>query len=330
MNYKKQLGQFYTTNSSYITQNLLNIFPKNAEVIDPFSGNWDLLNLLKENTLIGYDIDPKNVNTIKMNTLSNPPSYINKWIFTNPPFLAKNKNKDKSLYNIYNTDDYYKIALKTISDCNGGIIILPLNFFCSQDVNIRKEFLSNFLIQQVNVFEEQVFDDTNYTVCSFSFIKKENFYQNINFTIFPEKKNIELLLKDQYGYTIGDKLLFLKKSNVKISRLLKNQIPNSNIFLKAIDSSSINKDIGLSIKEHYYGKNTDRTYATICFSKEFSIIEQKLIVDKFNEKIKELREEYYSLFLTNYREFGRKRIGFDLAYNIISNIILENSLDKKH
>ena len=47
--------------------------------------------------------------------------------------------------------------------------------------------------------------------------------------------------------------------------------------------------------------------------------------DKFNEKIESYRTKYNSLFLTNYREssknYSRKRISFDLAYNIISYLL---------
>ena len=47
------------------------------------------------------------------------------------------------------------------------------------------------------------------------------------------------------------------------------------------------------------------------------------IIDEFYKRINEYRDKYNSLFLTNYRNNLRKRIGFDLAYRIISNIILD-------
>jgi hypothetical protein len=50
---------------------------------------------------------------------------------------------------------------------------------------------------------------------------------------------------------------------------------------------------------------------------------QQKVVDKFNEFLNKNREKYNSLFLTNYREFGRKRISFDLIYSIVG-YILEN------
>ena len=40
---KRNLGQFFTTNSDYILQGF-SAFVKNKEVTDPFAGNRDLLN----------------------------------------------------------------------------------------------------------------------------------------------------------------------------------------------------------------------------------------------------------------------------------------------
>jgi len=169
---KKELGQFYTTNAKYITQDLLN-FPKDVTVIDPFAGNWDLLNLL-ENDKIGYDIDVKNKETINRDTLLNPINYKNKWIITNPPYLARNKSNNKVLYNKYGLDDLYKIAVKTLIGSEGGLLILPINFFSSEDNVVRKEFLKQYEVKRVNVFLESVFNDTSYTVCSFFYKKKKS------------------------------------------------------------------------------------------------------------------------------------------------------------
>ena len=62
------------------------------------------------------------------------------------------------------------------------------------------------------------------------------------------------------------------------------------------------------------------------FDKSLSNIKLPKII-KFNEKIESYRTKYNSLFLTNYREssknYSRKRISFDLAYNIIAQILEE-------
>ena len=57
-----------------------------------------------------------------------------------------------------------------------------------------------------------------------------------------------------------------------------------------------------------------------------NIEKQKKLVEEFNNFLNLQREKYNSLFLTNYREskdISRKRISFDLVYNIVE-YILEN------
>jgi hypothetical protein len=44
MNKKQSYGQFYTTNYNYILQNM-NIPDNITDIIEPFAGNGDLLNL---------------------------------------------------------------------------------------------------------------------------------------------------------------------------------------------------------------------------------------------------------------------------------------------
>lgn len=323
---KKSLGQFYTKNSAYITQGLLDVFPNEGIVVDPFVGEGDLLNIINNKTEM-YDIDPKIKNTIKRDTLANPLDYKNKWIFTNPPYLAKNKNKDKTLYNLYNVDDLYKASILSIIGCEGGIIIIPLNFFSSDNGDTRKKFLSLYEVIKINVFEESVFDDTSYTICAFSFVKKENVEQSINFKFFPSGKELPINLFKKNGYKIGGEIYNLEQSDVKVSRLLIGQEkPNSKIFLNAIDTGTLDGMIRLSLREEpFYGKQTDRAFATIVFNRNFSLREQEEIVERFNKTLLKYRNKYNSMFLTNYRNstahMARKRIGFKLAYIIISNII---------
>lgn len=85
---KSDLGQFYTTKAKYILNGLENDIPKGSEIIDPFAGNYDLLNLYKDRgKVVGYDIDSPNKMVIKRDTLRNPIDYVGKWVITNPPYL---------------------------------------------------------------------------------------------------------------------------------------------------------------------------------------------------------------------------------------------------
>jgi len=163
---KKRLGQFYTTNYDYILQNL-NIPNKTKTIIEPFAGQGDLLSFLKKKYSIEcYDIDSKKEFIIQKDTLLNPPEFNNKFVLTNPPYLARNKNSDKTIYDKYKQNDLYKcfISILIKNKCDGGILIIPLNFWCSirkNDIELRHQFLNIYSVLIINIFEEKVFEDIN-------------------------------------------------------------------------------------------------------------------------------------------------------------------------
>ena len=341
MKKKQKLGQFYTTNYEYILQNFY--IPKIIKsIIEPFVGNGDLLkfNNIDKLQIEKYDIDPKTHDTIKRDTLLNPPTYKNKFVVSNPPYLARNKNDDKTLYNLYNTNDLYKCFIKQLIDDPplGGIIIIPLNFWCSirkQDILLRKQFLKLFKIEKLNIFEEKVFSDTSYSVCSFQFALVENSFNSINATIYPSKKNIIFQLNEKNNYIIGGDIYLLEQNpNIYVERLTHKNINGNtkyitNILLKCIDD---NKDSKISLKlvpdNELFVDNTQncsaRSYATLIIKPALSLEKQKLLIEKFNIFMTFKRKFYHSLFLTNYREsnsIARKRISFSLAYTIINNLI---------
>jgi hypothetical protein len=334
---KKKLGQFYTTNYEYILDGL--VIPKKIKhIIEPFVGNGDLLKFTKDKKykIEHYDIDPKIEGTNLQDTIKNPPDYTDKFIITNPPYLARNKSTDKELFDLYDTNDLYKCFLIELIRQNpsGGILIIPLNFWSSirtSDIRLRQQFIERFHVLRVNVFEEQVFSDTSYAVCSFIFLQR-TFQEDytIPFIIYPQKKEYNFTLDTENNYTIGGELYQLSgNGSYKIGRLIKGMTPNTNILLKCIDDN-INSKLGLSIVEDcdiFYDNTpnkTERSYATITIEPKISLAIQESLVLDFNTFIEQNREKYNSLFLTNYREsntIARKRISFDLAYAIINHLI---------
>lgn len=324
---KKELGQFYTTQKNKILIGL-NI-PSDIPIIEPFCGKGDLIEGIIAEC---YDIDPKTKDSVKRDTLLNPPDYKGKFVITNPPYLARNKDKNNKIFKVYNENDLYKCFIRTLIDNPpiGGILIIPFNFFCcirKNDIKLRSEFLKMFKITRLNVFEEDVFDDTSCSVCSFEFSYSSSKSQNINSFFYPSNENILICLSDDNYWMYGGEIFNLKNSNIKVSRLLKNQIPNTNIMLYAIDDGRKNgKSIRLEYDEkHYYGKDTDRNKATIVLSEKLTKDQQINLIDKFNTFLNNKRKEYHSLFLTNFREskdYQRKRISFDLVYSIISHLLL--------
>ena len=352
---KQMLGQFYTTHHEYILQNM-KIPDSITNIIEPFTGNGDLITFIEKQQKINnvnyniecYDIEPTKNSIIKQDTIKNPPSYNNKYLITNPPYLARNKCKNKSLFDKYDVNDLYKCVIKEIltNVCLGGIFIVPLNFWSSirvADIKLRQAFLEKYNVLLLNIFEEQVFDDTTYTICSFQFELKENSTSEnnnnentniLNIAVYPSKTIIETELNNTNNFMIGGGIYNLKlKNNYKITRLTtKNKEKcNTNILVKCIDDN-INSQIGLSFvedKDIYIDSTpnqTARTYASLIIEPKIDIAKQQQLVIKFNNYLNEHRKKYNSLFLTNYREskdIARKRISFDLVYSI-TEYILDN------
>lgn len=204
------------------------------------------------------------------------------------------------------------------------------------DIELRKKFLNTYIIKQLNIFEEQVFDDTSYTVCSFQYEYKPKSNSNISITIYPSKKNITFLLNEDNNYTIGGEIYNIQENpNYKITRLLENEKPNTNLVLKAIDDNEHSK-IKLEMvpdNKIYYGKISSRTYATLSITPPINKNLQIKIAEEFNLYLNEKREKYHSLFLTNYREskkIARKRISFDLVYKIVGLLLNDKSTTKRN
>ncbi len=336
---KSKLGQFFTTNCKYILQNFT--IPDDVSIIiEPFAGNCDIFEFIenKEKYIFEcYDIDPKKNCVIKQNTLIEVPDYENKYIITNPPYLARNKSPDKHIFDKYETNDLYKCFLKSIinSKCLGGMLIIPLNFWCSirkQDIELRRMFLESFEIVHVNVFEEQVFNDTTCTVCSIQF-KQGRTNDSISFSIYPSNKTLSIKLSSCNNWTIGGEIYELScDKNIKVSRLIRGvSEPNTNILAKCIDDNENNKICLKMVRDEdiFYDdtpKKSARTYASLVIYPELSITQQEQLVEKFNGFLDKKRQQYHSLFLTNFREskdLARKRISFDLLYQIVSHILSE-------
>jgi hypothetical protein len=341
-NIKKEFGQFYTKNYDYILQTIR--IPDNIKnIIEPFAGDGDLIEYIKnynDYNIESYDIDPKKEYIIQRDTLMNPPVYNGKFVITNPPYLARNKSKNKEIYDKYDVNDLYKCFIKNlINDRSlGGIIIIPLNFICStrkNDVLLREQFLSIYSIQHINIFEEQVFSDTSATVCSilFNLNGEINEINEINIDVFPSNINIKTLLNKENNYTIGGEIYNIEKNEkYKFKRLMTKNIDekNTNIVVKCIDDNSksminaeyIEDDSKLFIDNT--PKCSARGYLTLIINPPINKKRQKKLVIDFNNYLNENRNKYHSLFLANYREsndIARKRISFDLVYRIIGYLI---------
>lgn len=348
MRNKKLLGQYFSTNADYICQGIqIDIDLSFITIIEPFSGDWDLINWLKNQypdthfTIKAYDIDPKNNETIQRDTLMDPPDYSNTFVITNPPYLAKNKCKGlyNTLFSKYQyLDDLYKTFIMHLihSKVEGGIIIIPLNFFCSirkRDIELRQMFITKYTIHRVNVFEEPVFQDTSYTVCCIYFTSRPIQDKPIPFYFYPSDKKIDVKFNTQNNYTIGGSIYNLPQHpEILIFRLTKlNYEPMkpyiTNVVISCIDGKQDNNRIQaryVTDDEIYIDttpKLSARSYITLIIKPLIDKQQQIKFINYFNDFLETKRQETHSLFLTNYREYTRKRISFQLVFQISNYII---------
>jgi hypothetical protein len=350
---KSELGQFYTTNYDHILKGMS--APKGSNIIEPFVGNGDLVRWcesLGHQVGEGYDLSPPDdshyKDVIVQDTLMNPPNYDGKFIVTNPPYLASNKAEKvegETAFEKWQTSDLYKAFIKSFCSQapSGGVIIVPLNFICdAKDKTSRSEFLSKFSIDRMNVFEEQVFEDTSYTVCSiqFSLRKTPTDESSFDYFLYPGEEKVKMSLHRKYGWQIaGDYFNESVDCEHKISRLLnsngetpltkeareKSLNPHrgnriTNLMLHCVDGKHGNKESSVRMEWNpvpLFGKDTDRSFCTIVIDPPISQDKQRELMNDFNEELSRLREKYHSLFLVNFREFGRKRISFTIAFDIL-------------
>lgn len=314
----------YTTESEMICGNLIHYIPTDVQLIEPFVGGEDLVQLFPNHQWETYDVDSATNAQHYQDTLLNPPDYQGKWVITNPPFLAKNKASNKQIFDVYNVDDLYKAFLVSMLDCEGGIVIVPTNFLSDErTADVRKKFFDRFEILELNVFTVPVFKTTTYSVCSFAFKRAQ--LQNerkIKCNVMPTNKTYNITLYECYNYRLGGDIVNIIESHKNYFGRLTTTTPSSkfitNIKLYGLDTR--NERIHVAFEEPYVGKSTDRTYATFVCDMEISEEVQKKMVELFNEKFEQFRLDTFDLALTNYRDYNRKRVGFEFAYRFLSMI----------
>jgi hypothetical protein len=347
---KKQKGQFYTVNVDYILEGFESLPEDCNTIIEPFAGKGDLVKWVQtidpesKFSIEKYDIDPKCEDCIKRDTLNDPPDYSNKFVLTNPPYLARNKNNDKKIYDKYNSNDLYKCFLLSLCDedvekrCAGGIVIIPAGFFFSPrdiDTYCRNKFLTMYKILKVKYFEETVFPDTPTTVVAIHFVRSESLLeaQEVLWNFLPNDSNKLFEMSKINDWIVGGEIYKVPTNRlIHIGRFvdgyeLKTGEQLTFLTLNALDSGKADGKICLKYQKDsvYKAKESSRSFATLIVKGIVLTEEDLIVISKlFNQFLEKKRNEYNSLFLPQYREskeYARKRIPFELAYNIINYLI---------
>lgn len=342
-NAKKTFAQFFSTKAPYIFNGFP--LPPTSHVVEPFAGRGDLIEWVRSCGFTGqidaFDIMPQHPYIIQQDTLRIPPIYKDKWIITNPPFIARNKTTShKDLFNEHETNDLFKVFLMNVVDADavGGYIIIPLNFISSVrpiDISCRSKFFSKYQTIRINMFEEDVFDDTSCTVIALWFCKIEKpDAPNKPFLMvrYPSRDQCMFTFDTQNKWLIGGSIYSEINTLITVCRATPDLAPNTNLKFTAIDSGKADGRIALEYTDKVYiGKDSSRTFATLVIGglpigTVLTNDLQQEIVEKFNEMFEKHRTQYWSLFLTNYREskeYARKRAPFTLCYLLVQKILHE-------
>jgi len=316
---KRKYKQLFSTNCDKILHDIQKP-PKGIVVVDPFSGNGELVNWLGRR-VVEYDVEPRRSTATRRDSFRNPPPYANKFVLTNPPVLARNKSKDKSLFELFGQNNLYKIFLVQL--CNdppiGGILILPVGFWSSSnrhDIELRSTFLTTFCVSRVNIYEEALFEDGALSAVAFFYSRPVSL---INFSFLPNGGEQGFILDESTNWTIGWDVIRLSTLRFKhaVTRVIQGgPAPNTHLKLKTLDEITMEcSDVT------YYGKKTSRTFASIRIVPAIDQDRQKLLIKQFNEFVSRQTDKYRNMWLSNYSAGARKRIGFELAYSIIAHLL---------
>lgn len=335
--------------------NLLNMFKNDLLNSREFISSFELYDI----TTIDYSCIEDMKHDIIFDVNENQDTLLNNvfnandapyFVITNPPYTAKNKlnSETKTKYkHLLTTDvqDLYQIFIKQLINSfrliNGGCIIIPSNFmFGKQSENLRIEFLSKYDIINLNIFEKQMFDYTTQSVITLVFIKKElnklktepiiklyrsNEIISITFESFINILNFDFRSKFTCNCDNGNEC-----ENIIIKRNY--NINDTALIVSDIKVSLLDPKIEAFIdieNKNVQDKSTDRAFMRLCFNKQFTIEQEKQFCKLFNEYIEKLRNETYSLIMTSYREYSRKRLSFEEVYTLMKYVIFKEMNNNK-
>lgn len=335
---KQKLGQFFTTNSDYILSGFE--FVVNGKcVIDPFAGNGDLLSWAEKNgaiQTIGYDLVPRKDTIIKNDSIRNPPSYTNKVLVSNPPYLSKNKYKeDKSIFDKWNQNDLYKCHLASLKkDCEEAIVIIPSNFFCESNSRIRKTLFETHYIVSAKYWNTPVFEDatTGVTVIHLKSGSKEK--QDFQLHHISDNKSFQMILEEKYNFLHGKNFfdrISIAKNNI---RIIKTDVgmkrANTNIVVGLLDNGKWESGLSMNYGEPLYcSPKSFTTYQITLPDYDLNLETQQEIVERFNNILAKYRVEYNDMFLSNYMGPKQKILSRSYVNKLIECVMMEMGVIKK-
>lgn len=329
-NEQQALGQFFTTKAERILEGWEH-YVLGQVCIDPFAGEWDLLNWAQKNgakDLIAFDIEPTNEETTFNDSLLNLPDCSNRFLISNPPYLAANKSKGRGreYFEKWKMNDYYKCHLAALQSQNveRGIMIIPSNFWCESSTVARSLFLSHYRVIEAKYWTEPIFCNATTGITAFVFERKNNGNEEfplVPLTLLPANKVIKMNLNNKFVLHGGDYLESIQNPKYHFKKItgVEQLINKTNIIFSALDGGRYCSGF------HYNSGNTlitkpsiITTYQLYCSDYQFSEQQQLLAVERANKILTEKRNEFDSMFLSNYMGARQKIISARIMNNILS------------
>lgn len=325
-NKKQKRGQYFTTNAATLLDGYEHVV-KGKFVTEPFAGGGDLTRWCLENgatEVQQFDIEPQNEETMLNDSIMNP--VFHGVIVSNPPYLSRNKNKDKTAYDHWQHSDLYKCHLGAIVSTNieSGILILPSNFLSESSSYARNFFFSTYRMNHVKYYRTRVFDDATTGIVVFDF-EKWNLQPTMTCTyeIFYDNESFktEFTARDKDGWLVGSEFfdrIEQASAEFKIKILREGEESNSNIIIGLLDKGKY--ALGAHYNEGdplYCAPKAFTTYQCV-LNKEYPVEIQKRAVEIFNELMSEYREKYHSMFLSNYMGATQKILSRTYAERLLA------------
>jgi len=179
------------------------------------------------------------------------------------------------------TNDLYKCFLISLlnSGCRGGALVLPANFWYSDiNLSLRRQFLTVYAVDRINIFEEQVFTDARVTVCSFSFFSKKLLSADPKTEVRFYPQNQIFFVDLKHGFFVNTNSLFSIDTSIKVvskktPRGSGHSLYSTCFFLQPFDYSThkkmglfmLNDDTKLNLSQYPIYTNVPLTYDEQCF-----------------------------------------------------------------
>jgi hypothetical protein len=323
---KVSLGSFYTTKSSWLTDQVRHFLEKalsesNGNLLDPFAGDGHLLEAIKSDPVLGrlvsqatgFDIQgelfPFNDSLV---SIPNPQRAV---IVTNPPYLANHSAKRKgvdqlvSKYFANSTQkNLYRIALENcLASADYVVAIIPETFLLSTFPKHRLELAV--------VIQDSLFGDTDAPALVACFTKESC----ADARIFTGNQSIGTLAE----------ILALRESTAPKHKIVFND-RNGRIGLRAVDGSDGKTPIAfVAAKDFEYPSDSVAVSSRLMTYLEVPGVADKDIPDlisKANALLALIRQRSGDLVLAPFKGNNRagkrrRRLDYALARRILNNCI---------